>query len=840
MIRLAFRTLRFRKGGFIATFVAVVFGTAIVMACGGLMETGIRTNIPAERLAAAPIVVTGKQSHLAPGADSSTPLPERVGIPADLVGTVRAVPGVAEAVGDVSFPATAVHDGQVVTAAGQGHDWASAHLAPYRLTSGTPPRGSGDVVLDTATANQLDVKLGSSVELLVRGEPRIFVVRGIADGPAGHTFFAGREAARLADRPGQLDTIAVMVASGTDIEAVQDRIKDAVDGRAVVLAGADRGVAEHPEAADKETLIAVAGSFGGIATLTMMFVVASTLALSVQQRQREFALLRGIGTTPGQVRRMILGEAMAVSLPAVLVGCLPGLVLGRFLFDQLAENGVASPLVMYRQGSIPLAAGAGAAVLAAIGAGVIAGRRAAKARPVEALAEASLQRQWFSWVRLVFGLAFLGGAVALMIITATVLKGPLAAATAGPAVLCWTFGLALLGPAVTKAVFAVLRWPVRLVSGVNGRLAILNVTARTVAMSAAVMPVMLATGIATANLYMQTTQVDAAEKAFTEGLRADAVLVSTAGGLAPDLLSRVRATPGVASASAYVTSSGVIDQPRGAHDEDGILLQGISAQGADGTAPVKLTSGSLAGLTGTTVALPTRVADKLDLKPGDSIRMTLGDGTAVEPRVVATFETKPGYDSVLLPAALVADHTTAGLPDQIMVRAAAGTDPAQLTKALAGVTSSLPGVAVADREALLADTSAGLQTQAWINYLLIGMIIAYTGMSVINTLVSATVRRRREFGLQRLTGSTRVQVLRMVTVEGLLVAAAGIALGTLIAVATLLPFSSSVSDSAMPSGPLWIYLTIAGTAAALTIGATVVPAWLTLRTRPAEAAAWTD
>ena len=69
MMRLAVRTLRFRKGGFIATFVAVVFGTAIVMACGGLMETGIRSNVAPERLANTSLVVTGKQSHLRPGAE---------------------------------------------------------------------------------------------------------------------------------------------------------------------------------------------------------------------------------------------------------------------------------------------------------------------------------------------------------------------------------------------------------------------------------------------------------------------------------------------------------------------------------------------------------------------------------------------------------------------------------------------------------------------------------------------------------------------------------------------------------------------------------------------------
>ena len=135
-MRLALRTLRFRKGGFIATFVAVVFGTAIVMACGSLMETGIRSNVPAERLAAAPIVVTGKQTHLRPGAEDATPLTEQVGVPTSLVAKIRSLDGVTDAVGDLSFPAPSVKG----ASDGLGHDWASARLAPYRLLSGTPPR----------------------------------------------------------------------------------------------------------------------------------------------------------------------------------------------------------------------------------------------------------------------------------------------------------------------------------------------------------------------------------------------------------------------------------------------------------------------------------------------------------------------------------------------------------------------------------------------------------------------------------------------------------------------------------------------------------------------------
>jgi putative ABC transport system permease protein len=680
--------------------------------------------------------------------------------------------------------------------------------------------------------------VGSRVTLLVNGKATPFTVRGIAAGPAGHSFFSAAEAARLAGHPGTYAAIGVLVAPGTDLAALKEQVKG-VSEDITIQTGVDRGLAEHPDAETFRTaLISIAGSFGGIATMTMMFVVASTLALSAQHREREFALLRSIGTTPGQVRKMILGEAMMVSLPAVLLGCVPGLLLGRFLFDQLASNGVASAAVEYHQGLIPFAAGAGAAVLAAVGAALIAARKSAKIRPVEALLEAGLQRKWFGWVRLFFGLAFTGGGLALVIVTVSVMTGPLAGATAGPAVLCWAFGIALLGPFWTKAVLFLIRWPLYAVSRVNGRLAILNVTARSVAMSAAVMPVMLAVGISTANLYMQTTQVNAAEKAFTKDLRADAVVVSTAGGLDPALLGKVSSLPGVASASSYVTSLGVIDEPRNApFDEDGALVQGVSAQGPDGTAPVRLTSGSLTGLTGSTVALPDRVASKIGRGVGSSIKMTLGDGAPVDLRVVATFAAERGYESIVLPAELVAAHTTDRLAKQILVRAEPGAD---ISTALARLASSVPAVQLADRDAVIAGHTEDLKTQAWVNYLLVGMLIAYTAVSVVNTLASATVRRRRELGLQRLTGCTRGQVLRMLTTEGALVALAGIILGTLVALATLIPFSATVSDSAFPTGPSWIYVVIIGAAAVLTFTSILIPAATTLRTRPAEAAARAD
>jgi putative ABC transport system permease protein len=830
MMKLALRTLRFRKGGFVATFVAVVFGTAIVLACGGLMETGIRSNVEATRLAAADLVVTGPDSHLRASRDEATPLTEQTHVPTDIAAKIRAVDGVAEVVGDLTFPTPLNLEGHFLQA--KGHGWSSARLAPYKLVSGAAPRAPTDVVLDSSTARAGNLGVGSQVSLLTNGEPSTYTVRGIADGPAGHTFFSAPEATRLAGTDGSFTALAVLVASGTDLNAVKDSVKDL--GDLTIHTGSDRGLAEHPDAPQfREALIAVAGSFGGIATMTMMFVVASTLALSAQHREREFALLRSIGTTPGQVRRMILGESLLVSVPAVLAGLVPGLLLGRFLFEQLAEHGVASPYVEYRQGWIPFAAGAGAAVLAAVGAALIAARKSARIKPVEALTESGLQRKWFTWTRLVLGVLFLGGAIALMIVTAAVMTGPLAAATAGPSILCWAIGIALLGPFWTKLTLALIRWPLYAVSKVNGRLAIVNVSARSVAMSAAVMPVMLAVGISTANLYMQTTSVHASDQAFTKDLRADAVLVSAANaGLPASLVDEVRKVPGVAGASSYVTSLGSVDEPRKApFSEDGAPLLGVSAQGNDGPAPVRVTSGSLEGLTGTTIAVPDRMVEKTGQGLGSTVKLTLGDGTPVELRVVATFAAERGYENLVLPAELLAQHTTARLAPQILVRYAPGANPAS---ALAELAGTHPGVQVTGREALIEGNRADAQTQAWVNYLLVGLLIGYTAVSVVNTLASATIRRRREFALQRLTGSTRGQVLRMLTTESTLVATSGILLGSAVAAATLIPFSAKVAGSAMPHGPWYVYLVIIGAASALTYLATLVPATGVLRTNPAE------
>ncbi|WP_329124112.1 ABC transporter permease [Streptomyces sp. NBC_01465] len=419
--------------------------------------------------------------------------------------------------------------------------------------------------------------------------------------------------------------------------------------------------------------------------------------------------------------------------------------------------------------------------------------------------------------------------------------GPDAAGVATPAAMVWAAAFGLLGPVVVRAMTAVLRRPVGRMSGLAGELAAHNARARTARMASAVMPVMLASGLAVGLIFMQTTQSAGAKRAFDETLRADLVVTSASGGLPLDLVDTVRRQPGVAAVSAQIPTTGYIepDEPmRPSEGEDTgpqpveLPMQGVTAQGVERATAYRAADGSLNALQGDTVALPATYADGRRL--GDLVPMRLGDGTQVKLKLVATLEGRRGYETALVPASLLVGHTDGGLVPQIVVSAAEGTRPDQLAAALGSLTEQHPGLRVSGTEVLEAAQADADDTQTWMAYLILGVVVGYAALALVNTQILATAERRGEFMLQRLIGATRRQVLQMMTVEAALVALAGVVLGGLVAAATLVPLSISVLGTALPAGSPWILVAVITGAVALTLATTLLAAGAVLRGRPGD------
>src|SRR3954453_9112369 len=400
MLRLGILTAHGRYAAFTGAFVALMAAAVLTMAWGMQLEAVLRGHPPVERYVGAAAVVAGQQTV---GADHDVLLTERARVGSDLTARLAAVPGVKAAIGDVSVP---VHLGNRDAAA---HGWASAALTPYVLTAGRAPARPGEVVTGYPAA------VGARLQLASTEPARRVTVVGVARPrhPVSQQtaiFVTDAEAQRLGGHPGRVDAMGVLPGRGFDASRLRG-----VAGGAQVLTGADRGKAEHPELQRARiTLIPVTAAFTGLALFIALFVVVSTMGLSIQQREREIALLRAVAATPGQIRRLIGWEAAIVGLVGSAIGVWPGMLLGERLGHALVRHGIVPSTFTVEADWIPAAGAIAGGVTIALLAVLAAGRRAARVRPTVALGDAAVEPRLLSPGRLIGGLLSPAGAAPLL------------------------------------------------------------------------------------------------------------------------------------------------------------------------------------------------------------------------------------------------------------------------------------------------------------------------------------------------------------------------------------------------------------------------------------------
>ena len=115
-----------------------------------------------------------------------------------------------------------------------------------------------------------------------------------------------------------------------------------------------------------------------LSVLVSLFGIVNTLVLTVFERTRELGMLRAIGLTRGQVKRMIRQESVMTALIGAVIGIVLGLVLASLLAARLDEISFTVPVGQ-------LVAFAVVSVVVGIVAAIWPARRAAKLDPLEAL-----------------------------------------------------------------------------------------------------------------------------------------------------------------------------------------------------------------------------------------------------------------------------------------------------------------------------------------------------------------------------------------------------------------------------------------------------------------------
>ncbi|MGA5446059.1 FtsX-like permease family protein [Streptomyces umbrinus] len=866
MLHLAVRMAGHRITALLAVACAVLGGAALITGTGVLAESGFRSQLPAGRLAGAEVVVSTEQSFSS-GPDLPIALPERGTVPAELVDELAQLPGVTAAVGDISFPAALVDaDGQVVPTQDPrtaGHGWSSTKLLVDAKVDGSAPAGTGEVALDSATAATAGVRVGDRVEVVAAGRTAAaYRVTALVDAPDTGILFADPTAVRLSgradgERAGTVDLVALRTEPGTEASvaaAAREKIKDTRKGTAkntdtgtdasastdtdapaglIVSTGSERGDIASPGAgAARSLLILLASSLGGIIMLIIGFVMASALAVSIGGQRRDLALMRAVGATPKQIRRLAAGQASIIAAVSVVPGVGLGYLLAGQFRSMLVDRGVIPDALPLTFSPLPALATVLLLGLAVQVSARCAAWRTSRMPATEAVAESRSEPRTPSKMRARFGLLLIVAATTLSVVpllSRTVL-GATATSMAG---IIGAIGLALAGSALVRGIGDAAGR--RLRPGVSAPtwLAVSNIRGYALRLSGVVSALAMAVVFVLTYTLAQTTVMSATAQDTRTGTLAQQRLTAPGlGGLPAGTLAAVTRTSGV-EAAAPVSDTTVIREYEQFGDpvvESGSAM--VLTPAASGVLDLGVRDGSLARLKGDTVAVSTEVARSPGSGLGSRITLVLGDGTRVSPKVVAVYDRALGFGPIALSHDLAAGHTTAGLDQSVLVRTD-GTEAAQ--RALTALAAARPGLALAPTDTGSGDSLSDAPPTVWINLALIVVLLGYLLLSIANKLVATTAQRQGEIATLRLNGTTPRQILAMMRREAAVIGAAALTAGLLLSAIPLALLGIGFLDRPWPAGPVWLLPAVALTVICTAFITVELPTRQALRTAPAHA-----
>ena len=214
----------------------------------------------------------------------------------------------------------------------------------------------------------------------VNGVTKQFRIEGIFDPPPGGTPFG----------PVTISA-AAWDANNSDPQNLYSFVKMEGGETDANLAALDKALEPYPNAKAQSRQDFIDSQISGLSSilnilyvllalsvLVSLFGIVNTLVLTVFERTREIGMLRAIGMTRRQVRRMIRHESVITALIGAVFGIALGLVLAALLIARIDFIVFAFPTTQVIVFAV-------AAILVGIVAAIFPARRAAKLDPLEAL-----------------------------------------------------------------------------------------------------------------------------------------------------------------------------------------------------------------------------------------------------------------------------------------------------------------------------------------------------------------------------------------------------------------------------------------------------------------------
>jgi putative ABC transport system permease protein len=241
--------------------------------------------------------------------------------------------------------------------------------------------GSRGAFVDDNFAKSHDLTAGSRFLVLTpTGKTLTMTVKGVFKPPAGGSPFGSITISSATfdanyTQPKNIFTFVTMKGGVTDANttALETSLKGFPNAKV-----ADGDQFKKNQISGLKSILNVLYVLLALSVLVSIFGIVNTLVLTVFERTRELGMLRAIGMTRRQVRRMIRHESVITSLIGAVIGLVLGVILAALLIARVDEINFFTPWTQLVVFLI-------AAIFVGIVAAIFPARRAAKLNPLEAL-----------------------------------------------------------------------------------------------------------------------------------------------------------------------------------------------------------------------------------------------------------------------------------------------------------------------------------------------------------------------------------------------------------------------------------------------------------------------
>ena len=219
---------------------------------------------------------------------------------------------------------------------------------PVDSSEGNLNPGPDEVVIDQAIGDKHQLVVGSEMQFLFESTGMTtFTVVGTATGDTWTDVIAISQAEWIENYEVESDALVfVRAASGFTPEEVSTRLAILAEDVPTAQVQTFEELSSDVEQQINQLLNLITGLLG-LAVIIALLGVTNTMTLSVFERTREIGLLRAVGLSRLQTRRMVRSEASIIAVFGSVLGIMIGVFFAWAILQALADQGFTAFVIPY-------------------------------------------------------------------------------------------------------------------------------------------------------------------------------------------------------------------------------------------------------------------------------------------------------------------------------------------------------------------------------------------------------------------------------------------------------------------------------------------------------------